>query len=165
MTARTRIWSLRSPSATSPSARAQPMSRSRIESKTLTCFLDGIYDRLLVTSDHSSTAIINETPTAKAVSLGAFQNWKEPVAVVKGPNQVAELPPSAESAIAPVGIPESLQTMHAHLRVSEINRELVQLEARVRDLTRQLGDAHRAGRATNLSVLPEMSPSPFLGAL
>jgi outer membrane protein OmpA-like peptidoglycan-associated protein len=51
---------------------------------------------------------------------------------------------------APVGVPESLQTMHPSLRVAALKREIATLEERVRVLNVQLEEAHRAGAGANL---------------
>ncbi len=55
-----------------------------------------------------------------------------------------------QGAHVSVGIPESLQTMNSMLRVATPNREIADLESRVRFLTEELEEAHRAGGGSML---------------
>jgi outer membrane protein OmpA-like peptidoglycan-associated protein len=62
---------------------------------------------------------------------------------------------------ASVGVPESLQTMSSTLRVATLNREVAQLEPRVRFLAEELDEAHRTGSGRmlflrNLGGLPRI---------
>ncbi len=49
-----------------------------------------------------------------------------------------------------VGVPESLQTMNSMLRVATRNREIDELESRMRFLTEEIEEAHRAGTGAML---------------
>ena len=60
----------------------------------------------------------------------------------------AEIPALVQAAS--VGVPETLQTMNSTLRVATPNREIAQLEERVRFLTEELEEAHRAGGGSML---------------
>ena len=51
-----------------------------------------------------------------------------------------------------VGVPESLQTMHANLRVAMLKREISTLEERVRDLSVAIEEAHRTGGGASVLV-------------
>jgi outer membrane protein OmpA-like peptidoglycan-associated protein len=51
---------------------------------------------------------------------------------------------------APVGVPETLQTMNSKLRVATLNREITELRERVRFLTEELEEAHTAGVGATL---------------
>ena len=51
---------------------------------------------------------------------------------------------------ASVGVPESLQTMNAKLRVETLKQEISLLEDQVRCLSEELDQAHRAGRSSTL---------------
>ena len=45
----------------------------------------------------------------------------------------------------PVGVPESIQTMHANLRVAALKQEISMLEENVRRLSAELETAHAQG--------------------
>ena len=120
--------------------------------------VDGVYPRLLVTADDRTANILNEAAPQPATPIPEPQSSR-PVPVAA--NQIAEPAPSVRT-IAEVGVPETLQSMHSHLRVAELNREIAQLEDRVRSLTQQLDEAHRAGAAVNLSARPELAGPRFV---
>ena len=61
----------------------------------------------------------------------------------------------------PVGVPESLQTMNANLRVSPLKQDISALEKNVRSLSAQLDEAHRDGVAGHL-YLRRMGGAPRL---
>ena len=58
------------------------------------------------------------------------------------------------SEAAPVGVPESLQTMNANLRVAALKQEITMLEENVRRLSSELDAAHRRGVGNNLYLRP-----------
>lgn len=61
--------------------------------------------------------------------------------------------------LVPVGVPESLQTMQANLRVKAVRQEIASLEERIRQLSADLAAAHRTGRGSRL-YLRELGPVP-----
>jgi len=61
----------------------------------------------------------------------------------------------------PVGVPESLQTMNANLRVTALKQDVSALEENVRRLAAELDVAHRDGVRSNLSLSP-LSGAPRL---
>jgi outer membrane protein OmpA-like peptidoglycan-associated protein len=131
--------------------------------------VQGIYDALRVTVAGRSTAVINDSePRSSSAAAGTARSMsatspKEEAAMSATPAQAVTTVPSGKvlrSAIAapiarrieaaPVGVPESLQTMHPSLRVSALKQEIATLEERVRALTAELEEAHRTGAAANL---------------
>jgi outer membrane protein OmpA-like peptidoglycan-associated protein len=58
-----------------------------------------------------------------------------------------------------VGVPESLQTMHANLRVAALKQEISTLEEKVRILSAELDEAQRAGRGMSL-YMRDVGSSP-----
>jgi outer membrane protein OmpA-like peptidoglycan-associated protein len=127
----------------------------------------GVYEVLRVTVAGRSTAVINESeprlssaPVPTAPPTSATVPIKE---VPMSASAAQSVPPQAGNPFtaptasdarrieaAPVGVPESLQTMHASLRVAALKREIATLEERVRVLNLQLEEAHRAGAGANL---------------
>lgn len=73
------------------------------------------------------------------------------------PNR-SRLSPSAMNAnerrvqTAVVGVPESLQTMHANLRVTALKQEISSLEEKVRLFSEELEETHRAGKGVGLYI-------------
>jgi outer membrane protein OmpA-like peptidoglycan-associated protein len=65
------------------------------------------------------------------------------------PPTVAELI-AAQAAQVSVGVPERLQTMNSMLRVAAPNREIAELESRVRFLMEEVEEAHRVGNGAML---------------
>jgi outer membrane protein OmpA-like peptidoglycan-associated protein len=159
------------------------------EDKTLTYTLEqryaivqGVYASLLVTVGDHSTTVINQAasaaPNVSATSPPAADLRMPPIdqsrsgtmsAVIAGEN--LHLPEarlsSADSmgvearrgrAVA-VGVPESIQTMHANLRVAGLKQEISTLEEKVRRLSAELAEAQRVGRGMSL-YMRDVGSSP-----
>lgn len=129
----------------------------------------GVYQALRVTIAGHSTAVINEaaprvssTPAPAPPTNSATDSDKEAPMSATLPQA---LPPSPDGnrftaasggpdgpriEAAPVGVPESLQTMQPSLRVAVLKREIATLEERVRALTAALDEAHRVGGGASL---------------
>jgi outer membrane protein OmpA-like peptidoglycan-associated protein len=58
-----------------------------------------------------------------------------------------------------VGVPESIQTMHANLRVAGLKQEISTLEEKVRRLSAELAEAQRVGRGMSL-YMRDVGSSP-----
>jgi outer membrane protein OmpA-like peptidoglycan-associated protein len=132
----------------------------------------GVYDTLLVTvAGHSTTVINQSVPAAPNVSgasppaadLGKpiDQSRSETMSAViqreslRSPEARLSSSDSLgvevrRSRAVAVGVPESLQTMHANLRVAALKQEISTLEEKVRILSAELEAAHRAGNGMSL---------------
>lgn len=127
----------------------------------------GVYDALRVTVGGRSTAVINESeprlsssPVPTAPSTSVTVPIEEVPMSATSAQSVSPQPGNPFSAAtphdvgriapAPIGVPESLQTMHPSLRVGALKREIATLEERVRVLNVQLEEAPRAGAGANL---------------
>jgi Conjugal transfer protein/OmpA family len=135
----------------------------------------GVYETLLVTIDGASTTIINQAPSAKLKAAAALkpaesgpvtpidQARANPMSAVFESDGVHS-PEGNRSISGPigtevikaravaVGVPESLQTMNANLRVAALKQEIWTLEEKVRLLSAELEDAHRAGNGASLYI-------------
>jgi outer membrane protein OmpA-like peptidoglycan-associated protein len=162
--------------------------RQGLDDKTLSYTIEqryaivkGVYDALLVTVAGHSTTVINQAvpvafkkaaPGAPAANVGKpfDQSRSETMNAVIAP-ETLNLPEvrlsSSDSldaearrrrAIA-VGVPESLQTMHANLRVAALKQEISTLEEKVRLLSAELAEAQRAGRGMSL-YMHDVGSSP-----
>ena len=132
----------------------------------------GVHGVLTVTAGRESTTVINQampsTPQPGAVAgVPGVDDQKpndartEPMSTGVAPEIIA-LPDSlrqsaaANDAVArgthavPVGVPESLQTMHPNLRVAALKQEIAMLEENVRRLSAELEAAHIEGYGENL---------------
>jgi outer membrane protein OmpA-like peptidoglycan-associated protein len=143
--------------------------------------IPGVYDRLRVTVAKQSADVVNEalpappeTPAASQSSAvsGAptEQTRREPMSAVialedlclAGVGSSAAATQDAEARrnrAVPVGVPESLQTMHANLKVAALKQEISSLEERVRRLSAEIEEAQRARRGVNLYIR-DMGASP-----
>jgi len=128
----------------------------------------GVYDALRISVAGHSSSVINEAPasTPAALTLTADRpKSSEPTevnpmsAVVTSKVGLAGSVPSPEGASVaearrvdapPVGVPETLQTMHANLKVAAIKQEVATLEDRVRALAAELDEAHQRGGGASL---------------
>jgi outer membrane protein OmpA-like peptidoglycan-associated protein len=108
--------------------------------------LEGVYPNLLISRDEHSTTIVNESADPTPLPTPYPTAPEAPAAA----DRVAE--PALER-IAAIGVPESIQTMHAHLRVTELNREISELETRIQRLQEELNNARLAGRETSAYFL------------
>lgn len=153
--------------------------RRALDEKSMTYTLDqhylkvaGVFDRLRVTVAENSATVINEAsvphPQGSAanepvadVGIPADQARTEPMSAVIALESLA-LPEGARSSrfvmsdkfsrmrTVAVGVPESLQTMNANLRVAILKREISSLEEKIRRLSMELNEAHRAGTGATL---------------
>jgi hypothetical protein len=107
--------------------------------------LDGVYPRLLIAADGGDADVLNKGLVHDATGRVSDQP-PEPEA----PLQVAE----AASAVrlAEVGIPESVQTMHARLRVTELK-----LEQRIAALANEIDQASRGNVAFRVALRTEFA--------
>jgi flagellar motor protein MotB len=96
--------------------------------------LNGVYDRLRITSADNYATVLNQT-------------------ISVNPPTVEDLDAAPRLTRAPaVGIPESLQTMNAKLRVASLIPENATLEDRVRALVEQIEELHSSEQAAHLYV-------------
>jgi hypothetical protein len=133
----------------------------------------GVYGALSVAvGRESATTVVNHAmpsiaaPAAVAAAPASDERSpndarSEPMSTVMAP-EVTALPDSlrgsaaANDAIArriqavPVGVPESIQTMHANLRVLALKQEIEMLEENVRRLSAELDAAHTQGWGDSL---------------
>jgi hypothetical protein len=135
----------------------------------------GVYGALRVAVGHESATVVNQAmpsiagrgavatvPASDERSPNAARS--EPMSTVMAP-EITPLPPlpdglrqsaAANDAIArriqavPVGVPESIQTMHANLRVAALKQETSMLEENVRRLSAELEAAHAQGFGESL---------------
>jgi flagellar motor protein MotB len=153
--------------------------RRALDEKSMTYTLDehylrvpGVFDRLRVTVADNSATIINEAPVSHPqgsaanepvadVGVPTNQSRSEPVSAVmaletlalpEGPRSpkllMSDKPPQLRTVA--VGVPESLQTMNANLRVATLKKEISALEEKVRILSKELDEAHSVGSAATL---------------
>jgi hypothetical protein len=130
-----------------------------------------VHGALVVTVGAASATVVNQvmplisSPEAVAGSAGTDDSKSsartEPMSTVMAPETIA-LPatlrrsPAANEGMArpnravPVGVPESIQTMNANLRVSALKQEISMLEENVRRLSAELEAAHSEGVGDNL---------------
>jgi hypothetical protein len=132
----------------------------------------GVYGVLSVTVDRDSATVVNQampsTPKPGAVAgvSGADERKPidariEPMSTVMAP-EISPLPDSLRRSTAandavtrriqtvPVGVPESIQTMHANQRVAALKQEISMLEENVRRLSAELEAAHSQGFGDSL---------------
>jgi hypothetical protein len=135
----------------------------------------GVYGALSVAVGRESATVVNQAmpsiagrgavatvPASDERSPNAARS--EPMSTVMAP-EITPLPPlpdglrqsaAANDAIArriqavPVGVPESIQTMHANLRVAALKQEISMLEENVRRLSAELEAAHAQGFGESL---------------
>jgi hypothetical protein len=141
----------------------------------------GVYEALRVTVADHSTSVINQAsePSRAAAAtsspaanseINPTQREGTPMSAMNAVKIISELErralpdesmttPRLRLQPAPVGVPESLQTMHANLKVTSLKREISTLEERVRLLTAALDEAHRAGSGASV-FLRDMGRSP-----
>jgi flagellar motor protein MotB len=132
----------------------------------------GVYGALRVAIGPESATVVNQAMPSVAASgaVAAAPDSGErssndarsaPMSTVMGP-EISPLPDSlrqsaaANDALArriqtvPVGVPESIQTMHANLRVTALKQEISMLEENVRRLSAELESAHAQGFGESL---------------
>jgi hypothetical protein len=129
--------------------------------------VSGVYDALTVSVGNRSTSVINESAAGASVTpvprpsptlplpeetpmsaSPASQTITPPAGAVFLPRR--ESPAAERLETPPIGVPESLQTMHSDVRVLALKREIATLEERVRELTHALNAAHRAGEGGSI---------------
>jgi hypothetical protein len=132
----------------------------------------GVYANLIVTVAGHSATVVNQAVAAppddsevrtrtvdsgKPVERARSGTMSAVIALKSLPLPAAQLPtPNSFSAearrlkVVPVGVPESLQTMHANLKVAALKQEISGLEEKVRLLSAELEEAERAGREMSL---------------
>jgi flagellar motor protein MotB len=105
----------------------------------------------------SSTRRLATVPTREATQQEASPAMisqlavSDPVARAPLPaSSVAE--PTTPFRAAPVGVPETLQTMSPTLRVATLKQEIATLEERVHFLLEELEEVHRTGRGSTLYI-------------
>jgi outer membrane protein OmpA-like peptidoglycan-associated protein len=118
--------------------------------------IHGVYDRLRITAADNSATVINETVSAAPARVNSMIDSTVPVQ-----NSSWEANPitAGDVTIIPrlirapaVGIPESLQTMNAKLRVVGLTQEIASLEDRIRALVEQIEELHLTERGTHVYV-------------
>jgi hypothetical protein len=132
----------------------------------------GVYGALSVAVGRDSATVVNQampsTPKPGAVAAAPASGERsskdarsEPMSIVMGP-EISPLPDSLRQSAAandalvrriqavPVGVPESIQTMHANLRVAALKQEISMLEENVRRLSAELEAAHAQGFGESL---------------
>jgi hypothetical protein len=132
----------------------------------------GVYGALSVAVGRESATVVNQgmpsTPKPGALAAVPASDERipsdarsEPMSTVMAP-EITPLPDGLRRFAAandevtrriravPVGVPESIQTMHAHLRVATLKQEISMLEENVRRLSAELEAAHSQGIADNL---------------
>jgi hypothetical protein len=132
----------------------------------------GVYGALSVAVGRDSATVVNQAmpsiaaPGAVAAAPASGERSSkdarsEPMSIVMGP-EISPLPDSLRQAAAandalvrriqavPVGVPESIQTMHANLRVAALKQEISMLEENVRRLSAELEAAHAQGFGESL---------------
>lgn len=134
----------------------------------------GIYDILLVSAAGVSSAVIHHAsppaPQAAATGFAAAERGdpsdptrSEAMSAVIAPKNM-RLPESSPVSVGTkgvevrrvraiaVGVPESLQTMHANLRVTMLKQEISTLEAKVQMLSAAIEGAHRLGSGASVFI-------------
>jgi outer membrane protein OmpA-like peptidoglycan-associated protein len=118
--------------------------------------LQGVYDRLRVTAAENSATVINQAVSAAPTRVNSMIDSTIPA---QNPPWAATSITAGSVSIAPrmirapaVGIPESLQTMNAKLRVVALAQEIASLEDRVRTLVEQIEELRLSERGTHLYV-------------
>ncbi len=147
--------------------------------QAVTYFLDqryvtvsGVYGALRVTVGRSLATVVNQaippTPSPGTVAGASSPDERqssdarsEPMNTVMAP-EITPLPNGLRGSVAandpvarrieavPVGVPESLQTMHPNLRMAALRQEIEMLEENVRRLSAEMDAAHREGFGDNL---------------
>lgn len=137
--------------------------------------VSGVHNTLLVTVAGASTTIINQAPPSNP-KAAAEPNPTESEPLSRS-DQTRPTPMSLNLAsesfrvmednrstpwqigtdarrarAAAVGVPESLQTMNANLRVTALKQEISTLEEKIRVLSAELEEAHRAGSGASLYI-------------
>jgi outer membrane protein OmpA-like peptidoglycan-associated protein len=132
----------------------------------------GVYAALRVSVGEQSATVTNDdevranaSPTAHLATIPASEagQQEEDTAMTSQfalADPVARAPLPLSSVAEPmtpyraplVGIPEALQTMSPTLRVATLKQEIATLEERVRFLSEELEEAHRAGRGSTLYI-------------
>jgi len=115
--------------------------------------LDGVYDRLELTDDQASATLVNEVARPAPAAADAL-HYADPG--LESADRVADST-TTPAGVAAVGVPEAEQTMKPNLRVSELNREIGDLEDRVRILTEALVSSRQRGGAPNLFLRTEFN--------
>jgi hypothetical protein len=132
----------------------------------------GVYGALSVAVGRESATVVNQAmpsiagPGAVATVPASDERSpndarSEPMSTVMAP-EITPFPDglrqsaAANDAVArriqtvPVGVPESIQTMHANLRVAALKQEISMLEENVRRLSAELDAAHQEGFGDSL---------------
>jgi hypothetical protein len=132
----------------------------------------GVYGALSVAVGRESATVVNQAmPSVAAHGAVAAAPAsderspngarREPMSTVMAP-EISTLPDSLRQSAAandalvrriqavPVGVPESIQTMHANLRVAALKQEISMLEENVRRLSAELDSAHQEGFGDSL---------------
>jgi outer membrane protein OmpA-like peptidoglycan-associated protein len=133
--------------------------------------IPGIYGGLRVSSGNHSSLVTNQdrppesasrSPGDVACNAASGVTYPAGPSPTRAPLAVNDKSPAVDYLSSPraeipalvqaasVGVPETLQTMNSTLRVATPNREIAQLEERVRFLTEELEEAHRAGGGSML---------------
>jgi outer membrane protein OmpA-like peptidoglycan-associated protein len=118
--------------------------------------LHGVYDRLRITAADNSATVINQTISVAPARDNSMIDSTVPT---QNPPWSVNAFPAGNLNIVPrlirapaVGIPESLQTMNAKLRVVGLIQEIASLEDRTRSLVEQIEKLHVSERGTHLYV-------------
>lgn len=132
----------------------------------------GVYGALSVAAGRESATVVNQAMPSiaapgvvaavpAAVDRSPNDARSEPMSTVMAP-EITPFPDSlrrsaaANDAVArriqavPVGVPESIQTMHASLRVAALKQEISMLEENVRRLSAELDAAQQEGFGDSL---------------
>ncbi len=132
----------------------------------------GVYGALSVAVGRESATVVNQAmpsiagpgavatvPASDERSPNAARS--EPMSTVMAP-EITPFPDGLRQSVAandaiarriqavPVGVPESIQTMHANLRVAALKQEISMLEENVRRLSAELEAAHAQGFGESL---------------
>ncbi len=119
--------------------------------------LEGVYERLALTDDQSNATVVNaQFATVPPVPRVAAY----PVPAPSPPLVVAD--EAFAPLLAHVGIPESQQTMSPALRVSQLNREIGELEEGIQVLAEELAGTQIAGGAPNLAWRSDFAQPRFV---
>jgi hypothetical protein len=132
----------------------------------------GVHGALSITVGRESATVVNQgmpsiaSPGTVATASDPVERKpndarSEPMSSVMAP-EITPLPDSLRRSSAandavtrriqavPVGVPESIQTMHANLRVATLKQEISMLEENVRRLSAELEAAHSLGFGESL---------------
>jgi hypothetical protein len=132
----------------------------------------GVHGELAITVGRESATVVNQampsiaSPGTVATASDPVERKpndarSEPMSTVMAP-EITPLPDSLRRSAAandavtrriqavPVGVPETIQTMHANLRVAALKQEISMLEENVRRLSAELKTAHGQGFGESL---------------